>query len=186
MAAKIVNGVNVDGLMAAIDSMTKDPELGEFKFRVRNQWLGGTRNRATVQGFYGAKEEHRDRKGRLEYDLDEPPVLMGEDQGPNPVEFLLVGLSGCITTSLVAHAAARGITINSLESELEGDIDVRGFMDIDTTVPVGYKEIRFHITIDADATQEQLDELGEFAKNHSPVANTIMSPTPIRVSVTKR
>lgn len=185
MAESILNGVNVDALAQTIEAVQKDPQIGEFKFRVRNTWQDGTLNRATVKGFYGAKEEHPDRAGRLDYDIDEPPVLMGQDRGPNPVEYLLVGLSGCITTSLVAHAAARGIKLNSVASELEGDIDLRGFMDIDPNVPVGYKEIRVTFAIDADATREQIEELAEFAAAHSPVARTIMNATPVTVKVEK-
>ncbi len=186
MAGKIVNGVNVDALTETIEAIKKDPEIAAFKFRVKNKWQNGTQNHATIQGFYGAKEEHSDRKARLDYDIDEPPVLMGEDKGPNPVEFLLVGLSGCITTSFVANAAARGIEIRSLEAELEGDLDIRGFLDLDKDVPPGYKEIRFKFTIDADASEEELRELAQYARDHSPVANTIMSATPVAVSLDKR
>lgn len=102
------------------------------------------------------------------------------------MEFLLIGLSGCITTTFVANAAARGIEIRSLESELEGDIDIRVFLDLDASVPTGYKEIRFTFAIDADASVQDLQELAQYARNHSPVASTIMEKTPINVSINKK
>jgi uncharacterized OsmC-like protein len=114
----------------------------------------GIKNRASIKGFYGNKKEFEKRAAQTDYDLDEPPVLSGEDTGPNPVEYLLMGLSGCITTTFVASAAARGIELRSLESELEGDLDLRGFFGLDQTVPVGYKEIRFRFTVDSDASLE--------------------------------
>jgi uncharacterized OsmC-like protein len=186
MAEKIVNGVNVDALMETVGAVKDDPSIADFKFRVKNTWVKGTKNHATIQSFYGAKEEHSERKARLDYDIDEPPILLGEDSGPNPVEFLLVGLSGCITTTLVANAAARGVEFRSLESELEGDLDLRGFLDLDPNVPVGYKEIRLTFTVDSDATQEQLDELAAFARDHSPVSATIRNPTPVNVRIAKK
>jgi uncharacterized OsmC-like protein len=185
MAEQHVNGIDVEGLLGAIEAVKADSSLGSFKFRVKNSWVKGTRNTAVIQGFYGQNQEHPDRKAKLEYDLDEPPALLGQDQGPNPVEYLLVGLSGCVTTTLVANAAARGIEIRSLSSNLEGDIDLRGFLGIDPNVPVGYKEIRFSFVIDSDATQEQLDDLALFARDHSPVASTIMNATPVKVSIAK-
>lgn len=184
--AKSINGVDVDALLETVKAVKKDPEMGDFHFRVKNNWRDGTLSHAKVKGYYGAKEEHPDRKAQLEFDLDEPPELLGKDKGPNPVEYLLVGLSGCITTTLVANAAARGIEIRSLESELEGDIDLRGFLDIDPNVPSGYKEIRFKFTVDADASEKQLKELAEFARNHSPVAGTVQNATPVKVSIEKR
>jgi len=185
MPEHMMNGIDVGAMKGAIKALKQDPELAQFKFRVRNRWIDGTKNHASVQGFYGAKEEHPDRKAKLEYDLDEAPALLGEDTGPNPVEYLLIGLSGCITTTLVAYASARGLKINSIRSELEGDLDIQGFMDVDKSVPTGYKEIRFKFHIDADAPREELEELAQFAKMHSPVAGTVMNATPVNVRVEK-
>ena len=105
---------------------------------------------------------------------------MGKDKGANPVEYLLAGLAGCITTSLVAHAAARGIKIDSIESTLEGDIDLHGLFQLDETNP-GYQGINISFKIESDAPEETLQELVELAKKASPVANTVSRPTPINV-----
>ncbi|WP_414973561.1 OsmC family protein [Geobacter sulfurreducens] len=115
------------------------------------------------------------------FDLDEPPVLLGENRGANPVEYLLVALSGCLTTSLVAHAAARGIALRGVKSRYEGDIDLRGFLGLSEEVPVGYREIRVFFSIDADLTDGQKEELIRMAQKYSPVYNTVAKPVPVAV-----
>jgi uncharacterized OsmC-like protein len=180
----IVNGVNIDQLFSAVDLFKEKPELALFKFRATNKWLGGTHNRATVKDFYGPGQEDTSREPRT-FDLDEPPVLLGKDEGTNPVEYLLVALSGCITTALVANAAARKIPLRSVESRFEGDIDLRGFLGISPEVPVGFQEIRVYFKIDADISDQQKEELLRLGEKYSPVTNTIKSQTPVAVHLDK-
>ena len=123
---KKVNGVNVDELFKTIELIKQNAEIAQFKFRTTNTWIDGTHNRGIVRGFYGALKEDTSREP-LGFEMDEPPVLLGQNLGPNPVEYLLVALSGCLTTSLIAHAAAKGIEIKKVESRYEGDVDLRGF-----------------------------------------------------------
>ena len=131
--SRVVNGVNLETLMATVNAIKDDPELGACHFRASNKWLGGNHNRTTVTGFYGAKQEIA-HKQKFEMDADEPPILAGEDEGANPVEHLLHALASCVTTSMVAHAAVRGIHVEEVESELEGDIDLRGFLGLSDEV----------------------------------------------------
>ena len=121
----------------------------------------------------------------LVFDLDEPPVLCGENLGANPVEYLLVALSGCLTTSLVAHAAARGITLEKVSSRYEGDLDLRGFLGLSEEVPVGYQTIRVYFTIEAEISETQKEELVKMAQKYSPVFNTITQATPVSVQLEK-
>jgi len=181
---KIVNRVNIDQLFNAIDLFKEKPDLALFKFRATNKWLGGTHSRATVKDFYGPGQEDTSREARS-YDLDEPPVLLGNDEGLNPVEYLLVALSGCITTALVAHASAKKIELRGVESRFEGDIDLRGSLGISPDVRVGYKESRIYFKIDADLTDEQKEELIRAGEKYSPVTNTIKSQTPLSVHLDK-
>ena len=148
---KKVNGVNVDQLVSTIEQVKKNPEIAQFKFRATNAWIDGTHNRATVKDFYGALKEDASRDP-LVFELDEPPVLCGQNLGANPVEYLLVALSGCLTTSLIAHSAARGIEIRGVESRYEGDLDLRGFLGLSEDVPVGFQNIRVYFKIDADVS----------------------------------
>jgi uncharacterized OsmC-like protein len=181
---KIVNGVNVEQLFQTIGKIKESPDLGGFLFRASNEWVDGTHCRASIGGFYGAGQESTGRETK-QYDIDEPPVLLGQDQGRNPVEFLLVALSGCLTTTLVVYAAAKSIELRGVRSRYEGDLDVRGFMNISREVPVGYKQIRVFFDIDADITSDQKEELIQLAQKYSPVYNTIADPSQVSVMLEK-
>lgn len=177
---RIVNGINTEELFKTIDLIKEKPEIAKFKFRATNKWIGGTHCRGTIKEFYGALKED-DSRPAVDYDMDEPPVLLGNNEGRNPVEYLLVSLSGCLTTSLVAHASAKGIQIRAVESRYEGDIDLRGFLGLSENVPVGYQEIRVYFKIDADVTPEEKKEMVQMAKKYSPVFNTITKSAPVSV-----
>ena len=180
MEFRLVNGINVDQLFQTIDLVKENPELASFKFRAQNTWVEGTHNRATVKDFYGAFQEDDSREAMI-FELDEPPVLCGENLGANPVEYLLVALSGCLTTSLVAHAAAKGIALKKVSSRYEGDLDLRGFLGLSEEVPVGFQTIRVYFTIDAAIPEAQKEELVKMAQKYSPVFNTITKATPVSV-----
>ena len=174
-----VNGVDLDTLMATVSAIQADPELGASRFRARNTWMGGNHNRSTVSGFFGAKQEIAHQQ-TFTMDADEPAILAGHDHGANPVEHLLHALASCLTTSMVAHAAVRGIEIEEVESELEGDIDLRGFLGLAPDVPKGYTEIRANFRIKAKPEDlSRIKELAEF----SPVFNTITKGARVAVDV---
>jgi uncharacterized OsmC-like protein len=177
-----INGVNVSKLFGTIDLIRGNPEIAKFKFRAHNTWLGGTHNQAVVDHFFGAMEEDTSRS-LMASDMDEPPVLLGTNQGPNPVEYLLVALSGCLTTSLVAHAAAKGIEVKGVESWYEGDLDVRGFLGISDEVSKGYQKISVVFRIDGDLSDDQKEELIGMAQKYSPVFNTITKSAPVSVKL---
>ncbi|MCL7487258.1 MAG: OsmC family protein [Desulfobulbaceae bacterium] len=181
---KEVNGVNVDQLFKTIDMVKDNPEIARFKFRATNEWISGTHCRGTIKDFYGALQAD-DSRPPMSYDMDEPPVLLGNNQGRNPVEYLLVALSGCLTTAMVAHSSARGIEIKGVRSRYEGDLDLRGFLGISEDVPVGYQEIRVYFTIDADVSEEEKEEMIRMAQKYSPVFNTITRSAPVSVHLDK-
>ena len=174
-----VNGINLNVLNETVRAIQGDPELGKCHFRARNTWIDATHNCTTISGFYGAKQEMT-HKQDFELHADEPPILAGNDDGANPVEHLLSALASCVTTSMVAHAAVQGISIEELESELEGDIDLRGFLGLDPQVPKGYTNIRvmFKVKTDPDNV-EKLKRLAAF----SPVYNTLIHGTQVDIQV---
>mgnify|MGYP000451124938 CR=1 FL=1 len=178
--SKLINGVAVDELFGTIDAVKKTPVIATFKFRATNQWIDGGHNRTTIKNFYGTQQEHVHEKA-FELDADEPPLLLGTGLGPNPVEYALTALAACVTTSIVYHAAAKGIRLNSVESRLEGDIDLRGFLGLSKDVPRGYKEIRMVFKIDADVPDEKLEELVQLGPTYSPVFDTITRAVPVSV-----
>jgi len=181
---KDVNGVDVDKLFETINAVKDAPVIAKFKFRANNKWIKGGHNRTTIKNFYGIQKDHIHEKP-FELDADEPPLLLGEDNGPNPVEYVLTALAACVTTSIVYHAAAKGIKLNSVESRLEGDIDLRGFLGLSEDVPRGYKEIRMYFKIDADVPDEKLQELVQLGPTYSPVFDTITRAVPVSVQLEK-
>jgi uncharacterized OsmC-like protein len=180
-----MNGLDVAAMTATVDALTRDPNLARFQFRATNRWIDGGENRSRIQEFYGAGQEDNSRTSAWEFTNGEPPVLLGANEGANPVEFLLHALAGCVTTTTVLHAAARGITIHRLRTELEGDIDLQGFLALDASVPPGYEAIRIRMDIDADCSDEELEDLLSFAREHSPVCNTICRPVPVSIERTR-
>ena len=182
--SKIVNGVNVTQLFDTIENIKENKDIAKFNFRAQNKWVDGTENHTTVSDYYGACKTHTRNKPHV-FVKDEPPVLLGGDKGANPVEYLLVGLAGCITTSLVAHAAAKGIQIDSIESTLEGDIDLQGLLQLDENVNPGYQGINISFKIESDASDETLQGLIDLARKASPVANTVSRPTPVNVKLAR-
>jgi uncharacterized OsmC-like protein len=177
-----VNGVNVDELFGTINAVKAAPVIAKFKFRAENQWMDGGHNRTMIQNFYGTQQDH-EHKEPFMLDADEPPILLGKDNGPNPVEYALTALAACVTTSIVYHAAAKGIAIRSMESRLEGDIDLQGFLGIRDDVPRGYKEIRMFVKIDADAPPEKLQEIVDLGPTYSPVFDTLTRAVPVSVQL---
>jgi len=173
-----LNGVNVDQLFGNIDAIKNSPVLGKFKFRANNKWINGGHNQTTINNFHGIQQEH-DHADPFKLDADEPPLLLGEDIGPNPVEYALTALAACVTTALVYHAAAKGIKLHAVESRLEGDIDLRGFLGISNDVRRGYENIRIYYKIDADVPDDQLEELIQMGTKYSPVFDTITNPVTV-------
>ena len=176
-----INGLDMEALVGTVDAVKQDPSLGSFEFRATNQWINGGENRSRIKEFYGAGSEDESRTTAFEFTNGEPPVLLGANEGANPVEFLLHALAGCVTTTTVLHAAARGIQIESLSTELVGTIDVQGLLALDDSVPVGYEQIQVKMDIKADCSDKELDELLAFAQDHSPVCNTVCRPVPVTV-----
>lgn len=176
----ILNGVNVDGIFSTIEAIEENPEIAQFKFRNANKWISGGYNRSRITNFYGALQEFGNREFVLEN--DEPPVLLSEDRAPNPVEYILHGLAGCMTTTLVYHAAAKGIKIEEMETSFEGDIDLRGMLGLPGAKRSGYQQIRVSMKIKADASKEEIEELVKLARR-SPVYNTISEPVDIQINL---
>ena len=177
---KIVNGVNVDNLFKTVVAVKGNPTIAKFNFRAKNKWINGGNNKTTINEFYGACQTHS-RSKPFEYVKDEPPVLLGNDQGANPVEYALAALAGCLTTSLIYHAAAQGVKIDKVESTLRGDLDLQGFLGMSENIRNGYEKIEVSFRIKADAPEEKLKELVALAQKRSPVFDMISNPTPVNV-----
>jgi uncharacterized OsmC-like protein len=176
---KTLNGLDVVQLSQTVDAVKKQPTLANFQFRAKNRWLSGAENHSVIKDFYGAGQEDTSRREPFVFVNGEPPVLLGTNQGANPVEFFLHALAGCVTTTFVLHAAARGIRIDSISTSLEGEIDVQGVLGLDETVNPGYEQIRIKMDVKADCSDTELDNLLTFTREHSPVCQSICRPVPV-------
>ena len=181
-AANVVNGVDLEVLGGTVGAVKAEPELGVCRFRASNSWVDGARNESRVTGFYGAGQEIAHRQA-FTMVADEPPILAGNDDGANPVEHLLHELASCLTTAMVAHAAVRGIRIEAMESELEGDLDLNGFLGLNPNTPKGYTDIRAKFRVDAaEGDIEVIRSLAAF----SPVFNTLKNGVNVDVQVARK
>lgn len=177
--ATIVNGINVTALGETIAAVKAKPELGKFNFRATNRWLGGEKTRSTIRDFTGALQEHRtDSKGFV-VDTGEPPVLLGVDHAPNAGEWMLHALIGCVTGTIVYHAAARNIVVNAIDSRIDGDIDLRGFLGLSDQVRKGYIAIRVNLRVKTNAAQEVINELATF----SPMLDVVSRSVPVTLDI---
>jgi uncharacterized OsmC-like protein len=176
----VINGVDRDKLFGTVDLIKATPGLAKFRFKIRNEWLAGAHTRSTILTFFGANTDF-EHSVKFELDADEPAILLGTDQGPNPGEYLLHALAACVTSGMVYHAAARGIAIEEVESSIDGEVDVRGFLGIDKNVRKGYQEIRMKFRIKADVPDERLQELCMIGQQYSPVLDSISNGVPVKV-----
>lgn len=174
-----MNGLSVQGVFDTVDAIKADKTLAKFQFRAKNKWIDGGVNRSMIRDFYGAGREDDSRSQEFEFTNGEPPILLGNNEGANPVEFLLHALAGCVTTTFVLHATARGIKIEEMSTELEGDLDVRGLLGLDPSVSPGYEQIRIRLNVRADCSDQELDDLLAYSQQHSPVCNTVCRPVPV-------
>jgi uncharacterized OsmC-like protein len=180
-APATMNGLSVQGIVDTVGAIKADPGLARFQFRARNKWIDGGANRSIIRDFYGCRREDDSRSADFVFTNGEPPVLLGTNEGANPVEFLLHALAGCVTTTFVLHASARGIRIEEMSTELEGDLDLRGLLGLDDSVSPGYEQIRIRMRVKADCSDEQLDDLLAYTQQHSPVCNTVCRPVPVMI-----
>jgi uncharacterized OsmC-like protein len=180
-----LNGVNVDQLFDTVKAIQENPKLAKFKFRARTNWVEGGHSRTEIKSFYGANQEDSSRTDSFVLEGDEPPVLLGANKGPNAVELMLAGLASCLAVGFSYNAAAKNIPIDSMEFNLEGDIDLHGFLGLSKEVRPGYGSINLSLKIKTDASGEQLEELSDYVQKTSPVLDIIKNPVPVNIEIEK-
>jgi uncharacterized OsmC-like protein len=177
------NGVDTERMYATLDLIKDQPELARFQFRASNRWIDGAHNRSTIQGFYGAGQEDSSRTQAFELDAGEPPILLGANTGPNPVEYILHALAACLTISIVYVAAARNVKVTSVESTLAGDLDARGAFGLSDEVRNGFEHIGISFRVTGEAPEEKLREVVERATARSAVYDIITNGVPVDLEV---
>ena len=178
----IRNGVDTATLFATIDAVKANNEIADFQFRATNTWVNGTHNRSTLHGFFGATQEMT-HKQPFTFDADHPAVLVGQDNGPTPVEYLLHALAACLTAGIANIAAARGIELTSVESTVEGDIDLLGILGLsDGSVRNGYQQIKVSFKLRGD-DPEKLRKVVEQSRQRSAVYDVVTHGVPVTIEV---
>jgi uncharacterized OsmC-like protein len=177
-----LNGVDTPTLFATLNAVKAAPDLAKFRFRARNRWIEGTHSESTIDWFSGAGGEHTHAL-TFRYTADHPAVLVGADRGPTPVEFLLHALASCITAGIGNIAAARGVTLTSVTSTIEGNINLLGILGLSNDVRNGYERIRATFTIKGDAPAEKLREIVEQSRARSAVFDVLTNGVPIELTI---
>jgi uncharacterized OsmC-like protein len=176
------NGVDTATLFATLDAVKQAPEAARFQFRAHNQWVSGTHNRGTITDFFGVGEE-RTHERSFTFDADHPAVLVGQDQGPTPVEFVLHALAACLTAGLANIAAARRVKLTEVRSTVTGDIDLNGILGLNPDVRNGYQQLTVRFTIKGDAPADTLRELVEQSQARSAVYDILTNQVPVTIEV---
>jgi len=178
------NGIDVEQLVQTIEAIKTDPGLASFTFRARTSWREGTHSVGEIGACLHAGEEDRSRAAPFVLNGDEPPVLLGRNNGPNAVELLLAALGFCYAVGFVANAAARGIELEALAYEIEGDLDLRSFLGIDAGTRPGYHGIRAKVSVKAaHASERELQELFMYVQDTSPVRDALANPVPVATTL---
>jgi uncharacterized OsmC-like protein len=176
------NGVDTATLFATIDAVKAAPQAAKFQFRAHNEWISGTHNRGHIHDFFGVGEE-RAHERTFTFDADHPAVLVGRDNGPTPVEFVLHALAACLTAGLANIAAARGIELTEVRSTVTGDIDLNGILGLDPSVRNGYQNITVRFTVKGDAPADKLRALVEQSRDRSAVFDVITNGVPVTIEI---
>jgi uncharacterized OsmC-like protein len=175
------NGVDTATLFATLDAVKGNPDIAKFQFRATNRWVSGTHNQSTIHGFHGALQEMTHQQPWT-FDADHPAVLVGNDNGPTPVEFVLHALAACLTAGLANIAAARGITLTEVESTVEGDIDLMGILGLSDQVRNGYQQIAVRFKVRGD-DPEKLRQVIEQSRQRSAVFDVVTNGVPVSIEV---
>lgn len=176
------NGVNVQALLDAREVLRGAPEAAKFTWRASCKWQNGTHSRTDVESFFGLGEEQR-HKTETSFDADHPEIFASEDKGITPIEYVLVGLASCLTAGVASVAQNRGVQLRSVESQLEGTMDIRGILGIDSDVRNGYDDIKVTFKIDADASKQDIEAIVAQSQKRSAVYDVITNPVNVTVEV---
>ena len=176
-----INGVDTGTVFGLIESIEEDKDNANFQFRLNNHWVDGGLNRSCIQEYFADGREDETRTEPFIVDSDEPKISSGGDTAPNPMEYVLHSLAGCLTSTMVYHAAVQGIEIESVESSLEGDMDVRGMLGLSDDARKAYNKVRVLMRVKSAASAETLKELALY----SPVFDLVSNSLPVEFALEK-
>jgi uncharacterized OsmC-like protein len=176
------NGVDTATLFATLDAVKGQPEIAKFQFRASNTWIDGTHSRSSFSGFHGAMQE-LEHKSVTTVDSDHPAVLVGQDEAPTPVEYVLHAIAACLTSGIANVAAVRKVQLTKVSSTVEGDIDLLGILGLSDSVRNGYQQIKVTLHVEGDADDATLRAIVEQSRRRSAVYDVLTQPTPVEIEV---
>ena len=182
MSTTADNGVNVQHLLGARGAVQETPEAAQFQWRATSKWQHGVHSTTSIENYFGLGEEQTHAEART-FDADHPETFAASDNGITPIEYLLVGLTSCLTAGVASVAQNRGIQLNSVEAVVEGNHDIRGILGADSDVRNGFNDIKVSFTIDADASPEDIEALVAQSQKRSAVFDALTNPTEVTVAV---
>jgi uncharacterized OsmC-like protein len=176
------NGVNVQALLEAREVLAGAPDAAQFTWRASSKWENGVHSTTSIQNFFGLGTEQSHNTEAV-FDADHPEIFAATDNGITPIEYLLVGLASCLTAGVASVAQNRGIQLNSVESTVEGNHDIRGILGVDSDVRNGFNDVKVTFSIDADASREEIEALVAQSQKRSAVFDALTNPTEVSVEV---
>src|SRR3954454_15224894 len=176
------NGVNVQALLDAREVLKGAPEAAQFTWRASSTWKHGVHSTSSIQNYFGLGQEQQ-HKTETVFDIDHPEVFAADDNGITPIEYLLVGLAGCLTAGVASVAQNRGIQLRSVEAHVEGRHDIRGILGADSAVRNGFEGVKVTFNIDADASRQEIEALVAQSQKRSAVFDALANPTEVTVEV---
>ncbi|MEM8508646.1 MAG: OsmC family protein [Bacteroidota bacterium] len=179
---KTINGFDLESISDTVNELKHNPSKARYTFRTKNDWIKAGHNRSYIKEFYGGGKEDESRNKHFIFDNGEPPILLGNNEGANPMEFVLHALAGCMTTTMVLYAATNGISVEKISSKIEGDLDLQGFLGLDPTVRNGYQNISVSFEVEGDIDGEDRTRLTDFCLK-SPVFDIIANSVPIALKL---
>jgi len=176
------NGVNIEAILGARAAMAETPAAAQFQWRARSEWANGTHTKTTVEDFFGAGGEQTHTKA-FTFDTDHPEIFASADNGATPVEYVLVGLAGCLTAGVASVAQNRGVQLNAVSATIEGDMDLAGILGIDKEVRNGFSGIKVSFVVDAEASHDEIASLVAQSQRRSAVYDIVTNPTAVTIEV---
>ena len=175
-----INGIDLKSLGGLVEEIKSDPAKGFVRFKVASTWSGQTRSEAHVQSYFMNGQEIP--RG-FSIAADEPSELLGQNSAPNPQELLMAAFNACIMVGYVATASVMGVTLQAIDIETEGELNLRGFLGLDENVKPGYDSIKYTVRIKGDGSSEQFQAIHQNVLKTSPNYFNIARPVTVNAKL---
>lgn len=175
----MLNGVNLEALGNYVELISNKPDEAIAALGVTANWKGGVSTEITT---HSKKIGSVPVEKKFKYSIGEPEELLGDNLHPNPQDYILGGLAGCMMVGFVVGATAKGIKLDSVKLTIVGNLDLRGFLEVDPNASVGFEELQFNFEVEGNGTPEDYSAIAEHVRKVSPGYRTIAEPVKITIN----